>query len=109
MSPQSLADRYAALAHDVERRPRVALVGAQPTEVHRRAVHLMVSIMDLADSVDPDAVPAPLRAMTRMLRRMEDELVVEFATVPEDKVRQFMRELAEKIAAITGDLVVVQE
>lgn len=100
MARGSMAERFAELEGAADKTMGRYAPAAQPTELHRRCIHLMVEILDLGDRVDRSNVPAPLLAMARMLRSMEEELAIDFANVPEAAVRAFMTELRDKLTRV---------
>jgi hypothetical protein len=93
----SIAARYAALE---DRRAAIVPAGQQPTALHLQTVRVLGELLEMAQLFSSSSVPAPLRAMMRMLHKLEPELVKELATVPAEEIRQFLRTLAEKIMTI---------
>jgi hypothetical protein len=99
VAKRSLADRYADLD---DRRARIVSASAQPTALHIQTVRVLGELLEMAQVFSSSNVPAPLRAMMRMLHKLEPELVKELANVPPEAIREFLHDLADKIMSIVN-------
>jgi hypothetical protein len=91
----SIAAQYDRL---VERRAELAPRSVHP--VHQQAVKVLIDLIGMGELFSTRKVPAPLRAMMRTLKHMEPELVRELADVDPEVMREFLRDLSERINTV---------
>jgi hypothetical protein len=94
---RSLAERYDQLER---RRDELTVAEAQPSAVHVQTVKVLKDLLTMGKMFSTGRVPAPLRAMMRMLDRLEPELVKELAGVPPEAIREFLSDLMHRIGTI---------
>jgi hypothetical protein len=96
---RSIADQYDAL---VGRRDELLAVSAPSTvsPIHVQTVKVLGDLLTLGQQFSSGKVPPALRAMMRMLHKMEPELVNELSVVPPAMIKEFLADLMARMATI---------
>lgn len=96
---RSLAERYDQL--EAKHSTMVATAtGAQPTTMHIQLVKVLSDLLELCQQFSTSKTPAPLRALLRMVHKLEGELVKEMAHVPPEAIRSFLLDLVGRLMSI---------
>jgi hypothetical protein len=94
---RSLAERYDKLE---ARHSQMVDAGAQPTTMHVQLVKVLGDLLELCQQFSTKQTPAPLRALLRMVHKLEPELVKEMAHVPPQAIREFLLDLVRRLLSI---------
>jgi hypothetical protein len=98
MAKRSLLDSYDEL---VGRRAELTQTsGGNVSPIHVQTVKVLGDLLTLGQQFSTGKVPPALRAMMRMLHKMEPELVQELSVVPPAAIQEFLADLGRRIASI---------
>lgn len=71
-----------------------------PTAVHSQSVKVLGDLLTMGQLFSTGKVPPGLRAMMRMLKKLEPELVHELAVVPPEQIKEFLGDLVSRLNSI---------
>jgi hypothetical protein len=94
----SLSDRYDELTG--RRDELMGATAAQVHPVHVQAVKVLGDLLSMGQQFSTGKVNPGLRAMMRMLHKMEPELVTELSVVPPEVIKEFLADLARRILTV---------
>lgn len=99
MARRSLAEQY---DHLVERRDELTTLSTTSTvsPVHIQTVKVLGDLLTLGQQFSTGKVPPALRAMMRMLHKMEGDLITELAVVPPEAIQEFLQDLVDRMLTI---------
>lgn len=100
MSRKSIAETMAALEARGAGLEETPQHGPAPTEVHRRAVDVLSSLMQLGTQMSNGATPTHLKVLMRTLQASQPMMLDGLAGIPPEQIRAFMRMLHDKIGEI---------
>jgi hypothetical protein len=96
---RTLSEQY---DHLVDRRAELMSVSTSSTvsPVHVQTVKVLGDLLTLGQQFSTGKVPPALRAMMRMLHKMQPELVQELSVVPPKVIRTFLADLIRQMQTI---------